>query len=251
LVLTTVGLIPIEDVHAGMMIYSFDSNNVSSINNETNVSNNVDFSVSEKEVEECFVKESYELVSIEVGGEVIKTTPDHPFYAPKKGFTKAINLRAGDELCTVNGEYVIVERVQHEILESPVKVYNFRVTDYHTYFVGENYIGVHNACGKSNINKNDYKTQKYQEMLNELDNNKVHHIIEGSKNSNHKWEKLVYDKNWNDIKNIIEYVLVLGNEVPYKNVKSKIANYKGYDVQVIYVNMLDGSIMISDAWVID
>ncbi len=52
---------------------------------------------------------------------------------------------AGDVLYTVNGKYVVVEQVQHEILESPVKVYNFRVADNHTYFVGDTGIGVHNA----------------------------------------------------------------------------------------------------------
>lgn len=45
-----------------------------------------------------------------------------------------------------NGEKVVVEEVQHEILESPVKVYNFEVADYHTYFVGETGVLVHNNC---------------------------------------------------------------------------------------------------------
>ena len=31
-------------------------------------------------------------------------------------------------------------------LENPVTVYNFAVEDYHTYFVGENGILVHNTC---------------------------------------------------------------------------------------------------------
>ena len=46
-----------------------------------------------------------------------------------------------------NGELVTVEWVQHEILESPIKVYNFEVEDFHTYFVGENGVFVHNGCG--------------------------------------------------------------------------------------------------------
>ena len=45
-----------------------------------------------------------------------------------------------------NGELVTVEWVQHEILESPIKVYNFEVEDFHTYFVGENSVLVHNMC---------------------------------------------------------------------------------------------------------
>ena len=74
------------------------------------------------------------------------TTPSHPFYVPKLGWTSAIKLRAGDILVLSNGEYVVVEKVQHEILESPVKVYNFEVEDFHTYFVGESSVLVHNRC---------------------------------------------------------------------------------------------------------
>ncbi len=42
---------------------------------------------------------------------------------------------------------MILEKVQYEILESPVKVYNFEVEDFHTYFVGEEGVWVHNICG--------------------------------------------------------------------------------------------------------
>ncbi len=93
--------------------------------------------------------ESDELVHIQVGDETITTTPEHPFYIPQKGFVDAVDLRAGDQLLTVNGKYVIVEQIQHELFESPVKVYNFRVEKNHTYFVGNIGIGVHNGCGES------------------------------------------------------------------------------------------------------
>lgn len=55
-------------------------------------------------------------------------------------------MRAGDILVLVNGEYVVVEKIQHELLESPVKVYNFQVEDYHTYYVSDNGVLVHNSC---------------------------------------------------------------------------------------------------------
>lgn len=47
----------------------------------------------------------------------------------------------------MGGEYVILELVQHEILESPVKVYNLNVDEDHTYFVSANGVLVHNVCG--------------------------------------------------------------------------------------------------------
>ncbi len=51
----------------------------------------------------------------------------HPFYSPVKGWTSAVDLRAGDILVMLNGEYVVVEQVQHELLESPETTYNFEV----------------------------------------------------------------------------------------------------------------------------
>ena len=83
-----------------------------------------------------------------VNGEEIVATPTHPFYCPVKGWTDAAHLRAGDILVLVNGEYVVVEKIQHELLENPVKVYNFQVQDYHTYYVAESGVLVHNTCEK-------------------------------------------------------------------------------------------------------
>ena len=81
-----------------------------------------------------------------VDGEEIICTPSHPFYSPVKGWTDACKLRAGDILVLVNGDYVVVEKIQHEILESPVKVYNFQVEDDHTYYVSDAGVLVHNSC---------------------------------------------------------------------------------------------------------
>ena len=88
-----------------------------------------------KRVVETYVNETDELTHVFVDGEEIIATPSHPFYCPTKGWTDASHLRAGDILVLVNGEYVVVEKVQHELLERPVKVYNFQVEDYHTYYV--------------------------------------------------------------------------------------------------------------------
>ena len=51
-------------------------------------------------------------------------------------------------LVLVNGDYVIVEKIQHEILEKPLEVYNFQVEEDHTYYVSDSSVLVHNAnCG--------------------------------------------------------------------------------------------------------
>ena len=101
-----------------------------------------------KQVEDVFVNETDEIVHVRYGDTEIDATPTHPFYTPDRGWVSAVNLRAGDRLQLVNGEYVTVEQVQHEILESPVKVYNFEVEGFRTYYVGNNSVLVHNTCGK-------------------------------------------------------------------------------------------------------
>ena len=55
-------------------------------------------------------------------------------------------LWIGAELIDKNGNVVLVEQLYRENLgDESVKVYNFQVEEYHTYFVGENCILVHNA----------------------------------------------------------------------------------------------------------
>ena len=110
-----------------------------------------------KTVTETYVNETDELIHIGVNGETISATPTHPFYVDKLGWTLARSLRAGDVLVLSNGELVTVEWVQHEILESPIRVYNFEVENFHTYFVGENGIFVHNGCGDNSWN--DYQKE--------------------------------------------------------------------------------------------
>lgn len=91
------------------------------------------------------------IVHITVAGQTITCTDEHPFYSPIKGWTAAVNLRAGDILLSVNGEYVVVEQIQHEILENPTTVYNFEVEDFHTYYVGDTGVLVHNTCGPKRV----------------------------------------------------------------------------------------------------
>jgi len=126
------GPVPIESVEAGDLVWAWDE--------ETG-------EVALKRVVQTFVNEATELVCVTVKGEEIVCTTEHPFYSPVKGWTAACKLRAGDILVTVNGEYVVVEKIQHEILEAPIAVYNFEVEGFHTYYVSDTAVLVHNACG--------------------------------------------------------------------------------------------------------
>ena len=131
LVTTEDGQEPIEEIEVGDKVLSED---------ETTGE------VAVKTVTETYINETDELIHICVNGETLSATPTHPFYVDKLGWTLARSLRAGDVLVLSNGELVTVEWVQHEILESPIKVYNFEVEEFHTYFVGECGVLVHNKC---------------------------------------------------------------------------------------------------------
>ncbi len=128
------GDVPIENIQVGDYVYAHNPET-----GETDL----------KPVVQTFVNEATELVHVFTEGEEIVCTNEHPFYSPVKGWIEACKLRAGDILVSLNGEYIIVEQVQHEILEAPIKVYNFEVEDFHTYFVGaDDGVLVHNECGK-------------------------------------------------------------------------------------------------------
>ena len=116
-VLTATGTVAIDQIKRGDLVWSWDENTGTT---------------ALEKVVETYVNKTDELIHVLVNGEDIICTPAHPFYSPVKGWTEAVDLRAGDILVFVNGEHVIVEKIQHEILESPINVYNFQVEDYHT-----------------------------------------------------------------------------------------------------------------------
>lgn len=154
-VLTACGYVAIENIAAGDMVYAWDE--------ETGT-------VGIKEVVETYINETSELIHVFVGGEEIITTPSHPFYSPVKGWTDAVHLRAGDILVTVNGELVVVEKIQHEILESPKTVYNFQVEGYHTYYVSNINVLVHNSCS-------NYRKSAKQYYNTDAIKQDAHHIF--------------------------------------------------------------------------
>ena len=145
LVATETGYVTIENIKVGDLVWAHDPET-----GETAL----------KPVVQTFRNETAEWIHVTVKGETLTCTPEHPFNVPKKGWTSAVDLRAGDILVMLNGEYVVVEQVQHELLESPETTYNFEVEDYHTYYVGNTEVLVHNQC--------DVKANKTE----------VHHVVE-------------------------------------------------------------------------
>ena len=132
LVATETGYVTIENIKAGDLVWAHDPET-----GETAL----------KPVVQTFRNETTEWIHVTVNGETLTCTPEHPFYVPKKGWTSAVDLRAGDILVMLNGEYVVIEQVQHELLETSETTYNFEVKGFHTYYVGNTEVLVHNKCG--------------------------------------------------------------------------------------------------------
>jgi hypothetical protein len=87
------------------------------------------------------------ILHLHIGGQVIRTTPEHPFYVKDQGWTPGGDLRIGDLLATHDGRWIGVD----DLLDTSQieTVYNIRVSEFHTYFVGSETWGfgvwAHNA----------------------------------------------------------------------------------------------------------
>jgi hypothetical protein len=100
-----------------------------------------------KIVEQTFFLQA-KVLSVKVKDRQIHTTATHPFFVHGKGWVTAGHLRVGDKLSSHDGQWVTVEAVTD--LNEVATVYNLRVSDYHTYFVGSREWGfsvwTHNTC---------------------------------------------------------------------------------------------------------
>jgi len=165
LVMAVAGMVAIEKIKSGDKVISTDPETM-----ETSL----------KTVLETYIREVTTLVHLTVNGEEIVT---------------------GDELLDVNGNVLLVENFDVELTDEPVKVYNFKVEDFHTYFVGNCKIWVHNNdCAKkvesgeieleTKKQKGNYGEMKmdehydskgFEKMHNGVESldDKIHHGIDG------------------------------------------------------------------------
>ena len=75
-------------------------------------------------------------------GAVLETTDEHPLYVGGRGFVKAKEVGIGNSIVTRAGPSAKVVAVQADVRQATV--YNFTVDEFHTYFVGDSALWVHN-----------------------------------------------------------------------------------------------------------
>ena len=78
--------------------------------------------------------------------ERIGTTEDHPWRTAAGAWLETKDLTPGTELVSADGDRVSVIAILKTDRIEPT--YNFEVEGFHTYFVGESQVWVHNACGR-------------------------------------------------------------------------------------------------------
>ena len=117
-----------------------------------------------KKVKKIFVREKDSVVRLSINGESIETTNEHPFYVQGHGWTNASELKVGDKVRLEDGTTGTVEKAKHVKLDTPVTVYNFEVEDFHTYYVSEQKVLVHNTCAATEKN---LSTNRKAEILRE------------------------------------------------------------------------------------
>jgi len=221
-VLTVAGLVAIENIKAGDMVISTNPDTL-----ETD----------RKMVLESYVRQVDKLVHLKINGEEIVTTDNHPFYVQGRGFINAGGLLVGDKLVSVNGEDLTIEDYYIELTEESVSVYNFQVEDFHTYFVGDCTVWVHN---KNCTPENRQSVKEHLEGT--ADNTGV--MSNGSINGCHEENKFldVLDNSGGDLTDTIESINGIDgvNYVEYKTSSGDIKKKTIYDSSVIstddYIN---------------
>ncbi|MFB5677041.1 polymorphic toxin-type HINT domain-containing protein [Paenibacillus terreus] len=129
----------IEDIEVGDKVLAKDENNP-------------DGELAYKEVTNLYRNQRDDIIKLHVGEQIIETTDNHPFWVEGKGWVFADELQVGDKLQKADGSNLTIDKVEFVKLDEPVTVYNFTVADYHTYYVTDIGIWVHNTqCGYKDI----------------------------------------------------------------------------------------------------
>ncbi|WBW98162.1 polymorphic toxin-type HINT domain-containing protein [Oceanirhabdus sp. W0125-5] len=108
-----------------------------------------------KEVVRLFRNKVSELVVIKINGKTIRTTSEHPFWTKNRGWVGAKELTEEDILEDAEENEIYLESIEIKQFDEPINVYNFEVKDFHTYYVSEEFVLVHNKCkGIKNLAEN-------------------------------------------------------------------------------------------------
>lgn len=151
-----------------------------------------------KEVTHLYRNDKEITYELTLEDQVIETTDNHPFWVEGKGWVLAVNLQVGDKLQQSNGNTLTIDNIKIVKHDELVKVYNFTVADFHTYYVSSLGIWVHNInCGdktpggriftKHGAERADERGFTSETIDNIINNNKKNRVKEIGDDGKAQW----------------------------------------------------------------
>ena len=117
----------IEEVKIGDLVWSFDDKTEK---------------LELKKVVNTFTRDFKQIFEIHFGDEILEATHEHPFFVDGR-WLKVDELKAGDFLTLYDGSKKKIDKIDFK--EGLFKVFNFTVEDFHTYYVSDSNVLVHNG----------------------------------------------------------------------------------------------------------
>ena len=154
-VTTSMGLVPIGKIKEGDVVLAY---------------NEATGEVGYYPVSAVWSHDDPETVYLTVDGEVVETTPEHPFYTDDGLWMPVSELSVGQKLWQADGSLGVVEAIN--VVAELQPMYNLTVSVAHTYFVGDGQLLVHNDCVRN------YRYRPFTDSAN-LDRGLVEQMYRG------------------------------------------------------------------------
>lgn len=144
LVHTKEGLKPIEEIRSGDWVLSYPDDQ------KTPDEFREEHEYTYRQVTQTFVTENQPISKLIVANiatnmrETIYVTANHPVYCQYRGWVPVSAMEATDCVENYRFRHLMVARVFHAV--DTATVYNLEVDEFHTYYVGEQGVWVHNKC---------------------------------------------------------------------------------------------------------
>jgi hypothetical protein len=150
-------------------------------------------------VVEALFELSAPILQLGIGGRTIETTAEHPFYVAGKGWLRVEKLASGDLLVGHNDQLTPADSITRT--DRHKTVYNVRVAEDHTYFVGNDDWGfsvwVHNAYSIRQAADGTW------EVLDDLGNVVRHQSLERALPGGHVWSRHAHE--WFGLANRLDH----------------------------------------------
>lgn len=161
LIQTKNGEVPIENIKIGDLVLAKDTDKGIQ---------------SYRPVEKLFDTISDEIYNLQIGKTNVRTTGNHPFWIKNRGWVPADELTVGDQVELQDGSLKPISSI--EVKYETVKVYNFTVSDFHTYYVSEAGILTHNLQDVCNVDKYINLKTKVKDPIGSSNGDKLANEIE-------------------------------------------------------------------------